>query len=200
MEWYSTNKWVDESKEKFLAKLDHTPKSSRIQCLKILASELIRTQDEENIDFAENLLAKVWKEDPDQNFAKVYAVNSLEENNQLRSKLKMAIKSYRKSVSNKKTNAVEELQLSLDYAQMIIELNEIDEYNDVIKLLKPLMTESLSPIFKYKISSILSLIYASKKDMRQLRYYKKIAKENVSPEYIGLQSHKLLRAVKSNVG
>ena len=199
MEWYSNKSWEVDDKEKFFAKLSHTPQGSKVECLKIMASELIRSQDLQNIDFAEKLLNQVWKEKPEKNFEKIFSINSLEENNQLKSKLDLAISYYRASLDNENINPKVDVISCLHYAEMIIKLNETDQYDDLIKLLKPKLNDSLSPILKYKISSILSLIYASKKDMRQLRYYKKIAKENANFEAVDLQYNEHLRVVKKKI-
>jgi len=198
--WYRKKTWTNEDEEHFFVKLNRARKTSRAQYLKIQAIELIETKKTKHLDVAESLLYQMLTEYPEDKFNKSSALNSLGEIYELRGDLKTALEYYEKSIKFEKEYPNVQTQSFLSYSELIIKLKNIYKYEEVLKILEPKFQESIFPIQKYKISSILSIIYNHKGEKDLTEKYKLIAEENANAETSGLRYHKYLGIVEKRIG
>lgn len=200
MDWYRKKTWTNEDEEHFFAKLTRALKTSRAQYLKIQAIELIETKNTNNLDVAETLLNQMLSEYPEDKFNRSSALNSLGEIYELRNDLETALSYYKKSIEFEKEYPNVQTQSYLSYSELNIKLKNTDEFEEIQRILKPKLEESIFPIQKYKISSILSIIHKHKGEMETAKKYKAMADENANAETSGLRYHKYLGIVKERIG
>jgi len=200
LDWYRKKTWTKKDEEHFFAKLNRAHKTSRAQYLKIQAIELIETKNTNNLDIAETLLNQMLSEYPEDNFNKSSALNSLGEIYELRNDLEIALSYYKKSIEFEKEYPNVQTQSYLSYSELNIKLKNTDKYEEIKRILGPKLEESIFPIQKYKISSILSIIYKHNGEIELAKKFKEIADENANSETSGLRYHKYLGIVEKRIG
>lgn len=200
MDWYRKKTWIKEDEEHFFAKLNRARKTSRAQYLKIQAIELIETKNTKLLDIAEELLNKMLTEYPEDKFNRSSALNSLGEIYELRNDYEIALSYYKKSVEFEKDYPNVQTQSYLSYSEINIKLKNTDKYDQIRKMLEPKLQESIFPIQKYKISSILSIIHSHNDEFEKAKEYQKLADENANSETSGLRYHKYLGIVEKRIG
>lgn len=200
MDWYRKKTWTNEDEKHFFVKLNRARKSSRAQYLKIQAIELIETRNIKYLEIAESLLNQMLDEYPEDKFNKSSALESLGEIYEIRKDFNTAISFYKKSIEFEKESPNVRTQSFLSYSELCIKLNHKDKYGEVLELLEPRLQESIFPIEKYKISSILSIIYVEKGELEMAKKYELVANENANSETSGLQYHKYLGLVEKRIG
>nr|MDA3843394.1 hypothetical protein [Candidatus Kapabacteria bacterium] len=114
----------------------------------------------------------------------------------LRNQFETALEFYKKSIDFeiKFPNVI--TQSFLSYSELIVRLKKNEKYDNVLNILNPRINESIFPIEKYKMGSILSIIYASMNKSDLAKKYEIFAQENANAETSGLQYHKYLGVVK----
>lgn len=192
MDWDRNKIWVADDKTKFFVKLNCAGKNIRTQCLRMQVKELVKSQDQQNLKFAQDLLDQISEEAPVDYFSIKHSNDLIGQNHQLESKLDLSLRFFRETIDNKKIDFSLRVDLFLQYAELVIKLNQIDRYSYVIKLLKGALDESIAQIEKYKISLLLSRLYNIKNNSRLAKFYNKLAKENYCREIIDNQKNEYL--------
>ena len=200
MDWYRKKTWTNEDEEHFFAKLNSARKTSRAQFLKIQAIELIETKRTKHLDIAEALLNQMLIDYPEDKFNRSSALNSLGEIYEIRNDLETALSYYKKSIEFEKEYPNVQTESYLSYSELNIKLKNTDKYEEIQRLLEPKLEESIFPIQKYKISSILSIIYNHIGEVEMVKKYQIIAAENANSETSGLRYHKYLGIVEKRIG
>ncbi len=200
MDWYRKKTWTNEDEEHFFDKLKRAHKSRRAQYLKIQAIELIETKNTKHLDIAEALLNQMLIDYPEDKFNRSSVLNSLGEIYELRNDLETALSYYKKSIEFEKEYPSVQTQSYLNYSELNIKLKNTDKYEEIQRMLEPKLEKSIFPIQKYKLSSILSIIYNHNGDLEMAKKYQTIADENANSETSGLRYHKFLGIVEKRTG
>ncbi len=200
MDWYRKKTWTNKDEEHFFAKLNRARKSSRPQYLKIQAIELVETRNPKYLEVAETLLNQMLEEYPEDKFNRSSALNSLGEIYEIQNDLKTAFEYYEKSIEFEKEHLNVKTQSYLSYSELCIKLNKSGKYEEILKLLDSKLKDSLFPLERYKISSIISIIHGQKGNNELAKKYEAIADENASAKTSELRYHKQLGIVKERTG
>ena len=201
MTWYTKNTWTKEDEEEFFNRLKRAREHNRSQYLHTQAFALIETNEPELLDVAESLLNKSLKEYPNDTFNKSSAFNFLGDIYKQRGDYQTALEYYQDSISFENDNSNSPQTSSyLSYSELIIKTQQIDKYSIVESLLFNRLDSVILPIQKYKIASILSVIYQTKNNHELAQHYAEIAEKNATAETSGFRYHKELGLVKERVG
>jgi tetratricopeptide (TPR) repeat protein len=195
-EWYRNKIWSKDIEELFFNKLNRARKDGRAQYLKIQAIELIETKEELLLDIAETLLHKMLLEYPEDNFEKSSALNSLGDIYKLKAEPEKAMEHYRRSVDFEEIYPKVLTQSYLEYAELLVIHQKIDQYTFIEELLLKRLIGSIFPIEKYKVYTILTALNLYKKDTEKARQFQLLADENANAQTSGLRYHKYLGVVK----
>ena len=200
MTWYTKNTWTKEDKEEFFIRLKRSREINRPQYLKTKAFALIETKDPELLDVAESLINKLLKEYQNDTFNKSSALNFLGDIYQQRHDFQTALKYYQQSINFENDNPNSPQTSSfLSYSELIIKTQQKDKYSIVENLLFDRMDSVILPVQKYKIASILSIIYQTKNNQELAQHYAEIAEKNATAETSGFRYHKDLGVVKKRL-
>lgn len=200
MTWYTKNTWTVEDEEEFFTRLTRAREYNRPQYLKTQAFALIETKEPELLNVAESLIIKMLGEYPNDTFNKSSALDMLGELYQQRGIYQTALKYYEESINFENDNPDSPQTPSfLSYSELIIKTQQTDKYSTVENLLFDRMDSVILPVQKYKIASILSVIYQSKNDKKLAKHYAEIAEKNATAETSGFRYHRVLGLVKQRV-
>ena len=200
MTWYTKKTWTKEDEEEFFTRLKRAREHNRPQYLKTQAFALIETKEPELLDVAESLLNKMLKEYPNDTFNKSSALDILGDIYQQRGDYHTALKYYEESINFENDSPKSpETPSFLSYSELIIKTQQTDKYSIVENLLFDRMDSVILPVQKYKIASILSVIYQSKNNQELAQHYAEIAEKNATAETSGFRYHKNLGLVKQRV-
>ncbi len=200
MTWYTKNTWTKEDEEEFFIRLKRAREYNRPQYLKTQAFALIETKEPELLDVAELLIIKMLKEYPNDTFNKSSALDFLGDIYQQRGDYQTALKYYEESINFENDNPNSpETPSFLSYSELIIKTQQTDKYLIVENLLFDRMDSVILPVQKYKIASMLSVIYRTKNNKKLAQHYAEIAEKNANAETSGFRYHKDLGLVKQRV-
>lgn len=192
MTWYTKNTWTKEDKEQFFIRLKRAREYKRPQYLKTQAFALMETKEPELLDVAESLIIKMLKEFPNDTFNKSSALDLLGDIYQQRDDYQTALKYYEESINFENDNPNSPQTPSfLSYSEIIIKTQQTDKYPIVENLLFDRMDSVILPVQKYKIASILSVIYQSKKIRNLPSIMQKLQKKTQ------LQKHRVFVTTKN---
>ena len=200
MTWYTKNTWTKEDEEEFFIRLKRAREYNQPQYLKTQAFALIQTKKPELIDVAESLIIEMLKEYPNDTFNKSSALDLLGDIYQQRGDHQTALKYYEESINFENDNPNSPQTPSfLSYSELIIKTQQTDKYSIVENLLFDRINSVILPVQKYKIASILSVIYQAKNNKKLAQHYAEIAEKNATTETSGFRYHKDLGVVKQRV-
>ncbi|MFD0975374.1 hypothetical protein [Salinimicrobium gaetbulicola] len=200
MTWYTKNTWTKEDEEEFYIRLKRSREYNRPQYLKTQAFALIETKKSKLLDVAESLINQLLKEYPNDIFNKSSALNFLGDIYQQRGDYHTALKHYRESINFENVNPNSPQTSSfLSYSELIIKTQQTDKYPNVENLLFDRMDSVILPVQKYKIASILSVIYQTNNNQELAQHYAEIAEKNATAETSGFRYHKDVGVVKQRL-
>ena len=200
MDWFGKKSWSKKDEEHFFIKLNRARKDNRAQYIKIQALTLIETNKPKLLDVAENLLNKVLVEYPENRIEKSPVLYSLGELYYKRNDLNKALEYYKLSIDFEEEFPNVITNSYIKYSLLVIQLELKEHYNYVLTLLEPKLEESIFPLEKYEIASVLSDIYSYKNNENMAIKYANIAEDNANQETSGLVYHKYLGIVKNRIG
>lgn len=181
-EWYRCKSWTKAEEEYFFAKLARARKDGRAQYLKIQAVELIATCDQKLFTVAEKLLNMVLTDFPDNRLEKSQTLNLLGVIYRSRGDKKRALDYFKQALDFERIFPNVISGADLNFAETVVEESRSDLYDEVeLMLLKEIEKGGLIfPFVWYIMSSVLSIIYASKGDASKALLYANIAESNAS--------------------
>ena len=141
-------------------------------------------------DIAESLLLKLLEEYPDVRTEKSLAYNLLGEIYLFRSDIDSAIEYLKKSIAFEKEFPNVKTSSYLDYSELIIKNRKTEHYQYVKELIGSRIDSVIFPVEKYKLASILSIIYKSENNLELAKKYAEIAEENAKQETSGLSHYR----------
>ena len=190
MDWYRKKTWTKKDEEEFFLKLKRAHGVKRPQYLRIKAVSLIDTKKSELYSVAEFLLLKLLEEYPDVRTEKSLAYNLLGEIFLFRSDLNSAIGYFKKSIAFEKEFPNVKTSSYLDYSELIIKNRKTEHYQYVKELITSRIDSVIFPVEKYKLASILSIIYKSEDSPELAKKYAEIAEENAKRDTSGLSHYR----------
>lgn len=197
MTWYTRNTWSKLDEEEFLSRLKRAREYNRPQYLNTQAIVLIQTNKLELLNVAESLLKKFLDEYPNDTLNKSSVLNSLGLIYRKRNDLTTAIKYFKESVEFENIPNSSKTDSYIEYSELIVKTNQINLFADVLELINLRGQTAIFPIQKYKLASILSVIYRTKNNIEMAQHYAQIADENANSETSGFRYHKDVGIVKN---
>jgi tetratricopeptide (TPR) repeat protein len=195
-DWYRIKTWTKDNEANFFARLNHFPKDSRAQYLKIQAIELIETKDKELLFVAEGLLNKVLEDYPDNKIETSSVFNALGNIYRIREEHEKAVDYYKKSLDFETCFPNIITTSYLDYSELIIITWKKERFDFVESLLEKKLPGEIFPASKYKICSILSILNKEKGNDEKSKCYADLAEKSANAKTSGLYYHKYLGVVK----
>lgn len=200
MAWYTKHTWTNKDEEEFFTRLKRAKEFKKPQYLKTQAFVLIGTNEPELLNVAEVLLNRVLQQYPHDTFNKSSALNLLGDINLKRNNIQTALNYYKASIDFERNNPnTPHTPSYISYSELIIKTKQTDKYTQVENLIFERMNSVILPIQKYKLASILSVIYQTKKNYRLARHYAEIAEKNATAETSGFRYHKSLGLVEQRL-
>ncbi|RZA00185.1 MAG: tetratricopeptide repeat-containing protein [Sphingobacteriaceae bacterium] len=196
MDWYRQKTWSKTIEDFFYAKLARARKDGRAQYLKVQAIELIETKDNELLNVAETLIAKLFLEYPEDKFNRPCALEALGKIYQLRQNFDKAIEYYKQAIDFEIVYPQVKTQAYLYYSELVVKSEKTNLYELVEKVILERINDVFFPIEKYIGYSILSIISNHKKDFKQAEHFAKLSELYATKETSGLRYHKYLGVVK----
>jgi tetratricopeptide (TPR) repeat protein len=197
-EWYRKKTWTKEDENEFLIKLKRAKDYSRSQYLIIQAHTLYDTNNDELLAIALNLVHKYFDVYPDDKFERSVAYGLMGHIYCRMKKYDTALENYKNAVDyernifpNCRTNAY------LDYAELVIQLNRTELFENVETLLLEKVEDVDFPKNKYIKYAILSIIYKYKNNLEKANYYRILAEEAANAESSDFRYHKKLGLVNN---
>ncbi|MDR1347600.1 MAG: tetratricopeptide repeat protein [Prevotellaceae bacterium] len=194
-EWYRKTTWTTEDENEFFLKLKRSQKFNRPQYLRIQASALADTNNNELLNAALELLEKYFNEYPDNKFEKSPAFKLKGDIYFKMEKYEMALESYKNAIDFEKSYPQIKTDAYLNYSELVIQLNKTDLFGNVEILLLKQAKELDFPKDRYVKNAILSIIYKCKNNMEKSNYYKTLAEEAANAENSDFRWHKKLGLV-----
>lgn len=198
-DWYRRKTWTKIEEEEFYLKLGRAKKDSRAQYLKIQDIELIETKHGELLEVAENLLHKMLTDYPEDKFNRSSALQSLGDISKFNENYESAINYYEQALDFEKIYPNVRTQAYLDYAELIVKINKIDLYQSTEEMLKSQVPNLMFPIHKYKVFSLLAIIYREKDELGLAGRFALEAEKFATAETSGLRYHKHLGMVNERI-
>ncbi|HEV3413410.1 MAG TPA: hypothetical protein VG101_13090 [Puia sp.] len=195
-DWYRRKTWSKDDESDFLSRLDRARKRSRAQYLRIQATELLETEEPENIEAARSLLERVLTEYPENTSERSSAFYSLGDVSRFKGDNVRALSYYRAAVDFEAENPSVQTNAFLSYSELIVKDEHRENYDFVEQLIHSRTPHMILPIQKYKAFSILSIIYRQKMDLEKAEYYAALADQNAALENSGFRYHKDLGLVE----
>jgi tetratricopeptide (TPR) repeat protein len=196
-EWYRKVTWTKEDRDQFFLKLKKSQKFNRPQYLRIQASTLTDTNNNELLNAALKLLEKYFNEYPDNKFEKSPAFKLKGDIYYKMGKYDTALENYKSAIDFEKTYPQVKTESYLKYSELVIQLNKTDLFEDIETLLLERTKELDFPKDKYIKNAILSIIYKHKSNMEKANYYKILAEEAANAEKSDFRWHKKLGLVNN---
>jgi tetratricopeptide (TPR) repeat protein len=197
-DWFRSKTWTKTDEEEFFKKLNRARKDGRAQYLKIQAIELVETKDKVLLQVAEELLNKMLTEYPDDNFNKGSALFALGDIYKLKGNYHQAINFYKQALDFEKIYPNVRTQAYLDYSELIVKTGDTALFNQLEQILLERQPTLMFQMEKYKVNSLLSIIYKHKNKHNEAKHFADLAEQNASTETSGLRYHKYLGVVKEH--
>ena len=194
-DWFRRKSWTTTDEKEFFAKLNRARADSRAQYLKIQAIEFVATNDKSLLVVAELLLNKVLTEYPDNNFERSPVLHTLGDIYKIRLDYGKALDFYKQSLDFETKYPGVTTNSYLDFSELVVKTTSVKSFDFVKTLLHKKLQEFNFPIAKYKMCSILSIIYKSGNDSEKSGYFAGLARQNANAETSGLPYHKDLGIV-----
>ena len=181
-DWYRCKSWTKAEEEQFFAELGRARKDGRAQYLKVQAVELIAVGDSRLLPAAESLLNTILNDFPNNRLEKSQTQNLLGVISRTRGDKERALQYFKQAVNFEKDFPNVISGANLNFAETVVEEDRSELYDEVEQiLLAEINNGGLTfPFEWYIMSSVLSVIYASKGDSDKAKYYADIADSNAA--------------------
>jgi len=197
-DWYRRKTWTKIDEEEFFIKLNRARVSSRAQYLKVQAIELVETKRTDLLLVAETLLNRVLTEYPNDRIEISPVLNTLGHIYKLRGVTETALDLYKQSLDYEKVFPNVITTSYLDFSELVVKMNKSDLYEFTRDLIEERLAEVLFPVAKYKICSVLSIIYAKDGDTEKAKHYGDLSIQYQSVSRSGLRYHRYLGLVSKS--
>jgi tetratricopeptide (TPR) repeat protein len=198
-DWYRRKSWTKIDEEEFYLKLGRARKDSRAQYLKIQAIELLETKDVKLLEVARQLLDKMLTDYPEDKFNRSSALHTLGEIAKANQDFDTAIDYYAQALAFEQVYPNMKTQAYLNYSELIVKTNKAELYDKIENLLKAEVSNLIFPLHKYKVFSLLAIIYQDKNENELAKEFALEAEKYANAETSGLRYHKHLGLVKERI-
>lgn len=198
-DWYRRKSWTKIDEEEFYQKLGRARKDSRAQYLKIQAIELLETKDIKLLEVARQLLDKMLTDHPEDKFNRSSALHTLGDIAKANQDYETAIDYYAQALDFEQIYPNIRTQSYLDYSELIVKINKLELYDKIEELLKVEVPNLMFPLHKYKVFSLLAIIYKDKNDVELAEKFALEAEKFANAETSGLRYHKHLGIVNERI-
>ena len=195
MDWYRRKTWTETDESEFFAKLGRASKFGRVQYLRVQAVELIETKEPYLLNVAEKLLNKLLNDYQDNVSEKSLVFYSLGNIYKIQENFNKAMEYFKIAIEFEKTHICAITQSSLDFSELVIKLEKIEQYEFVEQLIEKKVATFTFPIEKYLGYSFLSIIYKYKGEIQKAKHFENLGNENANASTSGLRYHKYLGVV-----
>lgn len=195
-DWFRRKSWTQIDEQEFFAKLGRARKDGRAQYLKIQAIELTETNNKELLKVAEALLNKMLIDYPEDNFNKAGGLHTLGNIYKKLENYEIAIDYYKLAIDFEKVYPNMKTQAYLDYSELLIKTKKTNLFDEVERILLERQPGLAFQIEKYKVNSILSIIYKHKNLPEKAKHFADLAEQSANAETSGFRYHKYLGLVK----
>lgn len=198
-DWYRRKSWSSFDEEEFFQKLGRARKESRAQYLRVQAIELLETKERKLLEVAKQLLDKMLSDYPDDTFNRSLALHTLGDIAKANQDVETAIDYYAQAIAFEQIYPNVKTQAYLDYSELIVKTNKIGLYDKIEEILKAEVQKLIFPLHKYKVFSLLAIIYYDKNDVELAKRFALEAEKFANAESSGLRYHKHLGIVKERI-
>ncbi|MBU3661133.1 MAG: hypothetical protein FGM14_14765 [Flavobacteriales bacterium] len=199
IDWYRRKSWTKIDEEEFYQKLGRARNDSRAQYLKIQAIELLETKDIKLLEVARQLLDKMLKDYPEDKFNRSSALHTLGDISKFKKDYESALNYYSQALDFEQIYPNVKTQSFLDYSELIVKTNKTEFYDKVEELLTAQIPNLLFPLHKYKVFSLLAIIYNEKAEIGLAERFALEAEKFANAETSRLRYHKHLGIVNERI-
>lgn len=177
-DWFRKQTWTEQDEKDFFL---HLAKSRteyhKAQYLHIQAVTFYEMHDEKYFDVILSLLDKYFNDFPNEQFFRGDCLHLCGRIFYDKGLYDQAFKYYQKAAYHELQNTSINSGAWLDYTRIIIQLEDIDYYDEAEKIIQNYYELQIFPIEIYKSNAILAVIYNYFGDKEKACYYKRLAHE-----------------------
>ena len=180
-DWFRKQTWTEQDENDFYAHLARSRSEyHKSQYLRIQAITFYELHDEKYYDVILSLLDKYFNDFPNEQFFRCECLHLYGRVFYDREQLDKAFEYYQKAAYQELKHTGVISGAWLDYAQIIIQLEREDYYDEAIKIIQSYYDSRIFPIEIYRSNAILAVIYNYFGDKEKACDYRKLAREAAS--------------------